>query len=44
MSQLELDTLAKDLTVGSVWCLCLAATLNLAFFLLVTSPGPSYDN
>lgn len=44
MSQLELETLSKDLLVGSVLGLRLAATLDFAFFLLVTSPEPSYDN
>lgn len=44
VSQLELETLSKDLLVGSVLYLRLAATLDLAFFLLVTSPEPSYDN
>lgn len=44
VSQLELETLPKDLLVGSVLCLRLAATQDLAFFLLVTSPEPSYDN
>lgn len=44
VSQLELETLSKDLLVESVLYLRLAATMDLAFFLLVTSPEPSYDN